>query len=299
MVVPFLTDIARASTVDGPGIRTVVFIKGCPLRCIWCHNPETQQTQQEIRFHPGSCIGCGDCRCQCPQKKPLSTDNCTCCGRCTITCPTLSRQILGQSYKPEELADVIMKDYTYFRVSGGGVTFSGGEPLLYPRFLADVCKFLKFHDVHVTIETSGYFDLVDFYSLLSEYVDLILFDLKLFDRTLHQKYTGRENALILNNFESLSRSNTALLPRIPVVPGITDTKQNLKALAGFLVRNNHFDAELLPYNPCGISNNKNTQMDERLQVPMHFSEFDTIAQSFRQLIQQSHHNLSLSSTSKI
>lgn len=227
---PLIFDIARGSFEDGPGIRTVIFFKGCPLQCSWCHNPESQSPDPELFFDPDYCIQCGNCN---------------------TGCNTLARRSIGKYYAPEELAGIIVRDKVFYETSGGGVTFSGGEPLLFIDYLRQVAEIIKQETISIAIETCGYFDFHEFDTKLMPLVDLIFYDLKLMNREMHCQYTGKSNELIIANFKKLLNCKQNLIPRTPLVPGITDTDENLAQLAGLMAElqiNNHC---FLPFNSAG------------------------------------------------
>jgi pyruvate formate lyase activating enzyme len=229
---PLVFDIARGSYVDGPGIRSVAFLKGCPLRCVWCHNPEGQRCGTEEFYDERSCIHCN---------------------RCAQGCLTGARSTVGSRFTSEELADRLLKDRPFFETSGGGVTFSGGEPLMHCDYLEQVCVPLKRAGVHITVETCGHFDWEAFHRRLEGLVDLMLFDLKLADPSEHARLTDIDNTLILDNYRRVRHSPVACLTRLPLVPGITATRENMEALAGIVAGLGPADVEFLPYNPSGIT----------------------------------------------
>jgi pyruvate formate lyase activating enzyme len=232
MTAPLVFDIARGSFSDGPGVRTVVFLKGCPLRCVWCQNPESQRTEQEIFTFPERCIGCGDC----------DRD---------LECIAKARRPVGRYLSPNELAETILQDKPYFDTSNGGVTFSGGEPLLFVSYLREVLVMLKAAGIHAAIETSGHFDGDAFETHLARYVDLVYYDLKIYDSDAHVKYTGRSNRLILENLRRLLDLGLHVVPRIPLIPGHTATEENLFGLADHLADLRLTEVEFLFYNPGG------------------------------------------------
>lgn len=227
---PLVFDIARGSFVDGPGVRTTVFFKGCPLRCPWCHNPESQSFEEQTLYLPENCIGCNRCR----QGKE---------------CFALARQTIGRAYTANELKELILADLHYFKVSGGGVTFSGGEALGFIDYLSCILPDLKKHGVHIAVQTCGYFDGERFISLLLPYVDILYFDLKIMDDSVHKRILGKSNRIILNNFKRLLKRDIRIIPRIPLIPGYTATKGNLDALAGFLSNHGVTGCEFMFYNP--------------------------------------------------
>ncbi len=257
---PLIVDIKRHSLEDGPGIRSVVFFKGCPLHCIFCHNPETQKPELEIAFSARECIQCGECVKSCHRRAidlaipgRIHRDQCDLCGNCASVCPGKGLRPIGCYYPVEKLADLLLRDYPFYRHSGGGVTLSGGECTLYPDYLQSLLGLLKARAVHVALETSGEFDFGSFEKKILPYIDLIYYDLKIVDPLIHRKVTGRSNTRILDNLRRLfSVSPEKIHARVPVVPGITTTQENLVGIADFLYEAEVDRVSLLPYNPLGI-----------------------------------------------
>jgi len=257
---PLIVDLKRHSLEDGPGIRTVVFFKGCPLRCVFCHSPETQDCGREVAFYPGKCIRCGQCAAACPRGAieldlpgRIHRERCLRCGGCAGACPAGGLRLLGSSYEVEHLAEILLRDRAFFRHSGGGVTLSGGECTLFPEYLEALLHILKKEGVHVALETSGYFDYPLFRRKLLPHLDLIYFDVKIGDPGLHRQYCGKSNRRIHRNLQALLRDRAAgVHPRIPLVPEITATAANLAAIVDLLCRAGAGDITLLPYNPLGL-----------------------------------------------
>ena len=232
-------DIERYAIHDGPGIRTTVFMKGCPLRCWWCHNPEGIEISKNLMYFEYKCIRCKKCAEVCPtnaisfdgEKQVISRAYCSRCGVCVECCPTGALRLVGYEITVHELMKEIEKDILLYDRSGGGVTFSGGEPLAQPSFLKEVLKECKRMGIHVALDTAGYAPSEIFGSLAND-VDLFLYDIKLLDDKEHQKYTGVSNRLIKKNLAHLieeGRGSSVIL-RFPVIPGITDTEKNLNEL---------------------------------------------------------------------
>jgi len=262
---PLVFDIRRFAREDGPGIRTTVFLKGCPLDCLWCHNPEGIGPTPERMFQGELCVGCDDCALRCRHGAILIGGNerfnplrCVACGACAEVCQTQAVQTSGQYYPPEELVELLMRDREFYAASEGGVTFSGGEPTLHAEYLHQVLIELKKQGVHTALQTCGHFNFNDFCKQLLPYLDLICFDLKLANPDQHLLFTGRENTLIRNNFLRLSvKARGRLVPRVPLVPGITATEQNLAQIATLLREAGFSRCELLPYTPDGLAKRRN------------------------------------------
>ncbi|TXT65768.1 MAG: Glycyl-radical enzyme activating protein family [Promethearchaeota archaeon] len=256
-----LTNIKRNALDDGPGIRTLIFFKGCPLSCVWCQNPETKTMTQEITYDIESCISCLSCQEKCPNgaidfslKYPIQIEICDFCGKCIQVCDTSALKFTAFEYEVEELLDEILKDKVFYKNSGGGITLSGGEATMQMKFLNEFLKKVKKHEIHVCLETCGHFAYEQFYELILPYLDLIYFDLKIFDSKDHKRYCGKDNTTILQNFEIiLKKEDIELLPRIPLIPEITATEQNLNNWKEYLQKKGIKKIELLPYNPLWVS----------------------------------------------
>ena len=242
----FIFDIQRNSFVDGPGIRTTVFFKGCNLKCAWCHNPESQSPKPQMMFYRDKCTGCGKCKEICP-----TPDNCILCGKCTFYCPADARKVCGKEYTVDEVFSEIIKDKSYYENSGGGVTFSGGECMLQIDFLLEIMIKCKENGIHTAVDTAGYTPFESFEKILP-YTDLFLYDIKCFDNEKHKKYVGVENELILENLKKLFQANAKIWIRIPVIADINDSTEEMQCIKKFLFASGKPEKiELLPYHIMG------------------------------------------------
>jgi pyruvate formate lyase activating enzyme len=251
-----LFDIKRFAVNDGPGIRTTVFLKGCPLRCAWCHNPESQDARTDIDYQARLCIGCQACVQVCPKQALTRTpgsiardrDRCDRCGICAEACPTEALRKIGWRAEASELLSQIVRDVAFFDESGGGVTFSGGEPLAQPEFLAEMLEQCSQQGMHRAVDTCGYADPKTMAEIAAR-TDLILFDLKLMDSADHLRHTGVTNERILDNLRALAARDVAVQVRVPIIPGLTDTAQNIDAMIVFLqMLPRRLPVRLLPYH---------------------------------------------------
>lgn len=252
-----ITDIQRFSLNDGPGIRTTVFFKGCNMRCLWCHNPETLSLSPDLMFYESKCIGCGKCFTVCPNGAHLLTDGrhsidrskCTHCGACTEICYAEALTMSGKEMTVEEILSQVRQDKAYYESSGGGVTLSGGEVLCHVPFAAELARACRKEGISVAIETNLSFPLERIRPLLSE-VDLIMADCKLFDEALHKEYTGISNQQVIENIRAIR--DIPMIIRTPLIPGVTATRENLRAIAKSLCgKENLLYYQLLNFNPLG------------------------------------------------
>lgn len=259
VVIANIFDVQRASTVDGPGFRTTVFFKGCNLRCTWCHNPESQSHEKEILYYRDRCTHCGICEEVCP----FALKSCNFCGECVTNCPQEARSLCGRNYSINDLISIIKADRLFYRTTKGGVTFSGGECMLQHEYLAEILHQCKDIGIHTAVDTAGHVPFSSFERILP-YTDLILFDIKLMNSELHEKYTGVRNDLILNNLAKLLRRNVRIWVRIPIIPGVNDTEEEMIEIRSYFDRNGFPDnIELLPYHRMGES--KLAAMNRKVQ----------------------------------
>ncbi|WP_296032395.1 glycyl-radical enzyme activating protein [Dorea sp.] len=235
-------DLQRFALHDGPGIRTTVFLKGCPLDCLWCHNPESKKKTSQLGYLEKNCIGCRRCEKVCPRKVYEITgegeqkkhnvylERCIQCGKCVEACPNHALKIYGWNVTVEEIMHTVCKDIDFYQKSGGGLTISGGEPMLQFQGLLKLVKKAKECGMHVCLDTCGYADM-DKYKEIVPYIDLFLFDYKVTGEKEHEKYTGVSNKKILENLDMLCKNNHAVILRCPIIPGINDHEEHYKKIA--------------------------------------------------------------------
>lgn len=265
----YIFDIQRFSIHDGPGIRTVLFTKGCPLYCKWCQNPESQKILPEVAYYAEKCKHCNKCVVACPENAidPVTkiSDHLTCiaCGQCIDICENDARRMIGKKYENHEIIEELLKDIDFYFDSGGGITFSGGEPFMHTDFLSDILKELKKNNIHINIETCGQFNFEKVEKILP-YIDMIYFDIKLMNHEQHKKYTGIGNNTILANFKKLNRVFNNIQVRIPLVPGVNDDNAFIEQVCDFLLKNGHSEVYLLPYHSMG--NSKAIRIDHQSEI---------------------------------
>ena len=266
-----ITNIQKYSIHDGDGIRTTVFFKGCPLKCVWCHNPETQRFEQEIQYDAEKCTGCGVCAKVCPNgavtmedgRPKLDKKLCKLCGKCENFCIQGIREIVGQEYPVKTLVKELMKDLMFYEQSGGGVTLSGGEVMaMSTDYVLAIAKALKKEEVSLTIDTCGYVPYEKFEAILP-YVDTFLYDVKVMDPELHKQYIGVDNKLILDNLVKLSDAGARIYIRIPTVKEVNGNEENMKETIRFLKEHDIHPAQvnLLPYHNTGSSKYRKLDME--------------------------------------
>ena len=248
--------IDRNVVEDGPGIRTTLFLKGCPLRCVWCHSPQSQSKEQQLLFIENRCIGCGACVEVCPKDAQELTgkgrrilwERCDDCGECVSVCPPMALQMAGEWLTVEQVMDVVRRDTVYYRNSGGGVTFSGGEALGQPEFLTACLERCWQEGIHTAVDTSGFAKWSVFEKILP-HTDLFLYDLKHVDSRKHEEMTGVGNAVILENLKRIDGRGKPIWVRVPLIPGYNDGVENLRQIAEFTkTLTNVEKVSLLPYN---------------------------------------------------
>ncbi len=265
-------DIKRFSIHDGPGIRTTVFLKGCPMDCWWCHNPESQKPGPELMIRENRCIRCGACCAACEHgaaslgEEASLTDRskCTLCGACTEVCYAEAREMVGQEMTVTEVMSEVERDVAFYDQSGGGATFSGGEPLMQPDFLRALLLACQGKEIHTVLDTCGFasWETLDRIRLQ---VDLFLYDLKLMADDRHRRFTGVSNDAVLRNLRALSQEGHKVLVRIPVIPGVNDDNENMQQIAGFLAGlPNQHDTQLLPYHAAAAAKYERLDRDNRM-----------------------------------
>ena len=255
---PYISNIQRFSTKDGPGIRTTVFFKGCPLSCIWCHNPETQISALEMMYSSENCTLCARCVYECPNDAIRLVDGrivterekCTACGKCADVCYYNARELSGKRFSGSEICDIILRDKSFYIESGGGVTFSGGECMIYPDFLEGLLRFCKDFRIHTAIDTCGFVPFSSFEKVL-KYTDLFLYDIKAASDDLHKELTGVSNDLIWNNLYRLAECGANINLRLPLVEGcnadIGEIEKISEKISGLKIS----QINLLPYHDMG------------------------------------------------
>lgn len=312
---PLVTNIQKFSIHDGDGVRTTVFFKGCPLKCMWCHNPETQRFYSEVMLDESKCVGCTTCEHICPNGAitmeaggtPGDSINaggtpalgsaahatphtdlslCTQCGKCEKFCTAVCRELVGKEYTVKELMKELIKDRMFYEDSGGGVTLSGGEVMSMDiDYILAIAKALDREDISLTIDTCGYTEYEKFEKLLP-YVNTFLYDVKVIDPELHKKYIGVDNGLILDNLKKLSAAGARIYIRIPTIKGVSGTEENMRATIDFLKDNNIRVAQvnLLPYHNTGSSKYSRIGKEyegTELQAPTN-EEMEHYAQLFKE-----------------
>jgi pyruvate formate lyase activating enzyme len=264
-------NIQRYSIQDGPGIRTTVFLKGCPLRCAWCSNPESQNLRPEIAHRDSVCDGCGRCVTVCPahaisvKGKTITIDRSLCdnCGQCVAVCSPGALKMFGEEMTAAEVFRQVLKDADFYRQSGGGVTISGGEPLSQPDFVAALFRLCRDKGIHTCIETCGLASLTALEKVL-KYTSLVLFDIKLVGSAAHRKWTGQPNEKIIRNLGVIVKKDVPVIIRVPLIPGVNDNAPELEKIAVLADSLKLSRIDLLPYHKFGMG--KYQQLDRKYSL---------------------------------
>jgi glycyl-radical enzyme activating protein len=265
-------DIHRFSLNDGPGIRTTVFLKGCYLKCEWCHNPESQSFIPQLSFNPEKCLHCFECVKACPNNAHKIKDNkhfvewalCELAGKCVEVCPSGALKIIGTNTEVDLIISEVMKDKKYYDKTGGGITISGGEPMAQFEFTKELLMMAKQKGIHTVLDTCGYGE-QNHYKEILPYVDLFLFDYKLTDENLHKEYTGVTNKELLANLDFLYSNGVSIILRCPLIPGINDNEEHLKGIKEIIKKYPLLKSvELMPYHNMGRDKASRVGMEYKL-----------------------------------
>lgn len=258
-------DIQRFSLNDGPGIRSIVFLKGCMLQCRWCHNPESKSNKPQLKYLGNKCIQCRKCESLCRNnvhsfisgKHSLNFENCILCGKCIEECDLDCLSIVGKKISAEKIMDIVERDRIYYEKSGGGLTISGGEPLYQAEFAIELAKEAKKRNLHVVVETSGFGDSEQF-KKLTQFVDIFYFDCKHTNNDLHKKYVGVDLNLINKNRDYLKSIKKPCVLRCPIIPNYNFTEEHLRGIADiFKTNENIIRVDIMPYHSLGKSKAEN------------------------------------------
>jgi len=285
-----IVNVQKYSVHDGPGIRTTIFFKGCPLKCWWCHNPESLNPSEEIVQCSEKCTGCGRCVSKCSEDAIhikngdpfVELEKCKLCGKCAEFCISEAREHIGKVVSVGDIMDKIKKDIIFYEESGGGVTFSGGEPLMHSEFLNETLKRCKVLGINTTVDTCGYAAWERF-EKIQDKVDLFLYDLKIFNDEKHIKYTGVSNAVILENLKKLSDLGKDIYIRMPIIRGINDDDEHIDGSVDFISKLNIKQVNILPYHRFGMDKYQKLSMSYKLsgdEKPLD-KTIDKIVKKFR------------------
>ena len=286
-----ITNLQRFSVKDGPGIRTTVFLKGCPLKCQWCHNPETQHTGREYSLQLALCVGCRACASVCPNGAHrfmpdgthcFDSSACVLCGACTRVCPAGAIQIYGDDVSAEHIMQTVKRDKLYYDASGGGMTVSGGEPLEQVEFTRELLALAKAEGIHTAVDTSGCAS-AGALDAVESLTDLFLYDLKIMDSDLHRKYTGCGNEQILSNYVRLIQTGRTVHVRVPVMEEVNDNEQNWEKLETLLRQCPPAALRFLPYHTLGSSKYAGLGMDTVRFTAPSAERMEQLAKRFEKL----------------
>jgi pyruvate formate lyase activating enzyme len=266
-------DVKHFAVHDGPGIRTTIFLKGCPLRCEWCHSPESQSLNPELLIHQDRCIGCGRCLEVCKlgaisSPREIDRKKCSLCGECAEACYAGALELLGKKMTTDQLMEIVEKDRELLMSSGGGVTLSGGEPMMQSGFVVELLGRLKETGYHTTLDTSGYTPWEKLKQAL-EYTDLVLYDLKHMDSFKHKQHTSVSNDLILENLAKTSKNGKNIWIRVPLIPRINDDEENLRELADYVKELEVERTYILPYHTLGVAKYAALDREYGLKIEPH------------------------------
>jgi pyruvate formate lyase activating enzyme len=252
--------IERGAVHDGPGVRTVLFLKGCPLRCRWCHSPETQSRRPELLVQQERCIGCDACAYACAHHAAgvrygvagVARERCQACGECADTCPSCARVLVGTPLSLPAAMAALRRDRVFYEQSGGGVTLSGGEPLAQARFTLAILEGCRRERIHTAIETCG-LAATSLFLHAAALADLVLFDLKIADEARHRAMTGRSNRRILANLRAVAAAHPHVRARVPIIPGVNDDAANLRGIGDLLAESGVRQVDVIPYHRAGLA----------------------------------------------